>query len=432
MGLGLEANAQLPSHGWMRRPPKTAAFFDDLEKAALACIDDPLLREHVYVTRDEGDADTDDGELSLWLHPGTEPVAFCLSGDRLTCSAATSPAGPGYHVYVVELLERLGERLRLQWEWSGADGEPGDECGYHETRDLESVQTEMQRWLRALCAHVVESKMEPCQVCLPLEDGPIHKAGIATPLGVFDGDWLREVAAGGERSWERGREFFSWWGRQCDGDFWLRYGKVIATSQLPWHPPESVDEARLYRTAIAAFERCRELAPRTLIPDLELKELRRLSQQGVGEASPPNAAGMGYRRGAWRWRLAGEWSVELPGYFYEEWDEGATVIWFPTRTCRFTTYRAEGSATKLLGEEKAHATVPPEHRVEWRKDHLTARATIHRESEDNSEYWRLTGTVATDGGLCVTTICFDDVTDREWAIAAFRSITRPSNESEDP
>lgn len=420
MGLGLEISAPLPTRGWLRRTPTAEALLDEVAAEARACIDEPLLREHAYLTRDE-----DDDELCLWLHPGTEPIEFSVLEGRLTCSAKTNPAGPGYHVYVVELLERLGERLKLQWEWLDADGEPGDECGYHESRDFESVQAQMMNWVHALCRHLVDSDLTSMSVCLPMGGGPVLENGIATPVGQYDPDWLSELAApASERSWKLGMAFFSWWDRGCDAEFWRRYGTVIATMQLPWHPPESPEEERLYRTALDAFDKCRELDPHANIPDLEIAEMRRISEGDVDGARAPNAVGMGYRRRLWRWQLPGEWFFETPGYFYDEYDDGTTVIWFGHRTCRFTTYSADGPAETLLGKAEPGVTVEPNNRIAWHEGHLIARAAVSW-TDDEGGYWILSGCVATDGHLCVATICFGDEADRQWAIDTFRSISHP-------
>jgi hypothetical protein len=55
------------------------------------------------------------------LLPFEEPAEFWMREDgALVCSGKTSSLGPGYHQFLVGLLDRVGERLELDWEWGSS------------------------------------------------------------------------------------------------------------------------------------------------------------------------------------------------------------------------------------------------------------------------------------------------------------------------
>jgi hypothetical protein len=420
MGLGVYVEASLP--GEWRRKAKRGKVVEELEECCRAAIDDALLRRLARFRPGE-----DGGSLDVWLHPATEPIEFRVDGDLLVCSAKTSPAGPGYHVYVVELLERMATKGGIEWRWTDDDGETGDECSYHESRSFEGVHEEMLRWLRGLASSLGESDIEEVCISLPFGFSPKGPGSICTPLGPLDLTWPRQVLEASESQLEAiGAAFFPWWGRELDARSWMQYGMAVAWVDITWHAPASDDEVWAYEAALAAFDQARSLDPGMARPDIEMAEMRRCRSAEAGDPRAPNPAGIGYRRGLMRWALPGDWTIELPGYWYEELDENGTVLWFGDRTIRVTTFTAEGASTEQLlaaGEETPAAGKG----VEWRSSHLAGRGSIEW-ADDDDGCWLLSGQVATDGHLCVATIAYTDEADRAWAEETFRTISHPPPE----
>jgi hypothetical protein len=422
MGLGLYIDAAIPGDSRGERPLSGGELIDRLEQACRSRIDDPLLRRLARFRRvEEGSG------LDLWLHPATEPVEFRVDGARLTCSAKTSPAGPGYHVYVVELLERVAPVAGVEWRWSDAEG--GDECEYHESRSPDRVREHMLTWLRALARHL-DGEDFGTDLCLSLPVGfsPVQAGAICTPLGPLDHEWPRAVASASASELEvLGAQFFAWWEPGLDARFWARYGSAVAWVDIPWHPPASDDEDWAYDAAVAAFDRSRALDSTIALPDLEIADLRRYRHAKPDDARAPGRTGIGYRRGLMRWQLTGAWSVAAPGYWYQEHDDDAVVLWFGDRTIRITTYRVDGvPGEQLLDHEDARGgEEESKPRVEWRSKHLLARGAIEW-TDDLNGYWMVSGQVATDGNVCLATICYVRESDRPWAEETFRSISHPA------
>ena len=135
MGLGLLIDASIPPRGWRKRQPSAIDFLTRLEEACRDAVSDQLLRRFVHVTP----CSEADGGIDVRLHPGAAAVEFRIEADRVTAIATTTPAGPGYHAFVVDWLDRVGERVQLEWCWDDHGGGEGDECGYHEATPLGSA-----------------------------------------------------------------------------------------------------------------------------------------------------------------------------------------------------------------------------------------------------------------------------------------------------
>jgi len=419
VGLGLLIDAPIRARGWLGRRPTGTAVISSVDQAFRAGIDDPLLAAHARLVRD--------GEtLSVHLHPAAGPIEVRVDGERVVCSAQTSDAGPGYHAYVVELVERVGERAGLTWRWTDGDGERGDECGFHESRDFAALQREMLGWLRQLCAVLVERGAGPFQVCMPVEVRPLRATGVCTPLGPRPAEWATTVAtASDDELAAHGAAFFPWWGRALDAAFWHGYGSALAWVDVPWHACDGDGEAAIYGAALAAFDRARALDPRIELPARELAELRRLADPDADPDVAPARDGIGYRRGAMRWRLAGGWWMTGPGYWYESHDEDGTITrHFADRAIHVTSYSASSTADQLLARARERmAAADPARVVSWRDGELQAIGLVSWDDADR--HWLLQGEVATDGKLCVATFVYHDDADRSWAEEIFRSITRP-------
>src|SRR5688572_6592187 len=79
-----------------------------------------------------------ENSLYVTLHPCEETVSFEYANDSLICSAKTNSVGPGYHAYLVELLEKVGTELQIPWTWNLEEGEEHylDETDYYRHRDF--------------------------------------------------------------------------------------------------------------------------------------------------------------------------------------------------------------------------------------------------------------------------------------------------------
>ena len=414
---------------WLERTAPAWSGDEVLDQVASAIMDalpDPAWRELVELER-EGRT------LALGLHPAEERVRCVVEGDRLTVSARTSSAGPGFHAFLVELLDRVADLCGFEWD------PPEDLTGFSATRDFEALQAEACEWLSGVAAGVTErlrEGMTSLGVSLPEGTVVVGERRVASPLGLWTAEWFEQTAsfpADSDASRARAATFFPWFGAALDASVWARAGLTIAWVELPWRAPREATEERRYRQTLACFARARALDPaatEAALPAGLEADVRRLLDARGKPLEAPAAEGIGLRRRTLRWPLAGGWTLDLPGYFTStvERDGQTEVIWFPGRTVRISTITARDRhgdpppAEELL-RTGAGSTAEPGMR--FKRGHLSGQASLVAEEEDGEPFFTLQGGVAAPGELCVVTISFSNPDDEKWAMETWASAFHP-------
>lgn len=175
--------------------------------AALRAVE-RWFRENCESTlRDLRSTDDDSPALVIDLHPAAEALRIVLKdSNRIVLSAQTSAAGPGYHIFVCNLLVRIAEALDIDWTAAGDD--EGDETGYFGTSEPNLVYQEMLAWLGKLCEVLLgESSTEDANLAVAMPVGVTFEAGeyFITQMGPRSRAWVESVA----REPERGKDFFA-------------------------------------------------------------------------------------------------------------------------------------------------------------------------------------------------------------------------------
>lgn len=187
MGLGL----------YIEAPNERQRGAMEVAELCRESIEDELLADFASTTSESERA-------QLTLHPAEESIFFERRDNRILCSAKTSSAGPGYHAYVVELLDRVGREHGLRWKWEFApDAEvSGDECEFFQRRDFALLQADMARHLRALARYLVDEQVEEASLSLPVGFFPVQPGRLRTPLGPQDLSWAQQIAAADDEELE--------------------------------------------------------------------------------------------------------------------------------------------------------------------------------------------------------------------------------------
>lgn len=390
--------------------------------------------------------------LLVLLHPASPAVEVRLGASaRLRVSAATSPAGPGYHAHLCDLFRQMAEEFGFAW----VSDDCSDPTGYLQSRDLEACRRHFLHWLAAECAGGESS------IGIPPGHGFTYPADVLTPLGPRPRRWLTEVAA--EPS--KGRDFFPWWNPDLGAAFYRGRALVRLWCDFFWRPPLTEGEGELadqiandlasafkldpagelpwpeWLEVLAAIEGdegfC--VTPKDQVLSVELwKRAGPLPEApGGGPGEGPRAAGgadksakarIGYRRYPVRVALEGGWSIEVPGEFARErGDDHTWTAWDHTRTVWFQALRftkRDGSpptaaetaefGRKSLPEGEA---LPPIVR-----DDLRGEAVFGPVEEDGRTIWRLTGVAGAAGQLAVCNVYSENESDRDWTARTWRSL----------
>ncbi len=382
-----------------------------------------------------------DGEdrpvLLIDLHPTCTPVELRVFGSgKVRVRARTTPAGPGYHQYLVDLLRQLA--ADFEFDWFPEDST--DPTGFLLTRSRPAVEQAFLRWLGVACSS------EATSVGMHGGHGFTYPGEVLTPLGPRSKEWAASVAL----EPHRGGDFFPWWSPELDVAFYRNRALCRLWCEFPWRPPLTEEEGETADQIANDLATAFKLNPDCELPWPEwLELLDAIHTDSAGErfcvtpddtvlsielwkrAGPaPVAVGprVGYRRHAMRVALDGGWSVLMPGEFAQEWDEERNWTgWDRTRTVWFRRVgfaKPDGSpptadeALEVGRRSLPEGTpVPPLHAGDVRGE-----AVFGATEEDGRTIWRLGGVAGAPGQLAVCNVYSGSPDDREWAIRTWLSL----------
>ncbi|MCA0314879.1 MAG: hypothetical protein LCH63_13740 [Candidatus Melainabacteria bacterium] len=379
----------------------------------------------------------DDGNpcLMLLLHPGAEPIMLSpLSEDELLVAAATSSAGPGYHIFICDLLRKLAQCFGLDW-YSEEEAEALDETGFFETGDKERLYEEFNRWMGALSKRVSELSREGAKFHLAMPfDG--HQFDVSEPiltqLGPRDMHWLQAVT----REPSLGRDIFPWWEDGHGAEYHLGRALCYMWNAMRWREPLTESEAELNETVLRHLDSAYNLDPDLEFPwrewaqiiaysgsDCEMSAFieEKADQSDFREA---RLSLVGYRRYDVRKNLGGGWSIAIPGTFVEELEEGQTFLAYDeTRNVRVTCMSATDAAGQPLDAEEILRKIKViDDPVRYERNGIFGRAFFEKITEEDAEFWMLRGVASAEGTFAQVTICFEEEDDQTWALSIIRSL----------
>jgi hypothetical protein len=425
MGLGLLLNATRPKPAFLRGARSEEAWLADVAEWFRENYSDVL--EGLYQGRDLNDRTA----LAVTLHPQAENLEIAaVSGGRIEVSAKTSGTGPGYHVYVCELLDRLAADFELRWDAPDESGATWDETGYFESREVDVVEREMLGWLGGLAQMILESARDSQQTGWIIlrgigEPDYQHDGFVWTPLGPRDKGWLEATA----RDPRSGIDLFPWWDVGQGAPYHLGRAFSLMWTQVRWRPPIIDEERALLDRVLRHLERAYALDPGGPYPWAEWAELAgyagRADSLPFGVAARAAQSGqptIGYRRRPVRVHLKGRWSIEVPGSFAEV---ETSDSW------RGFDYHREVYVSSLALGSKDGAPPPSgEDMIGW-VSKLQGMDVLQHAAEgvvgraefrpDEGGRIALIGASAVTGSLAKSTITIDEA-DRDWAIGVWRSI----------
>lgn len=362
----------------------------------------------------------DAAALAVGLHPAAEDVEFVLQNATVTVSAKTSTAGPGYHAFVCELLECVGDDLGTKWA-PAVDDEEGDETGYFASHDRAGLEAEMLGWLRGLCDVIAEQAADGVgnlSVNLPTDTHYEAEGLIITPMGPRDGAWLEATT----KDPRRGIDLFPWWAHGLGAEH--AFGRALARmwTEVRWRPPLDDSERALFERIDADLRRAHGLKPSLDLPWAEWAEITRWLERDDALAREVLERGrrlsprIGYRRRPVRPALTGGWSIRVPGEMATELDEeGTWSAFMPGRTIWMSSFRFGDPESPTLSAEETLSDQAHEGEVfvvPGLPDGYAHRASKLTTDDGATQ---LTIELARPQRLAILTIVLDDDDDTDWA-----------------
>ncbi len=416
MGLGLQISAEL------RNP---AGMLEMIDAAIRTVVVEPLDRLLLHV-EEEG------GVLYVQLHPAEEPVEFILDGGMIVAAAKTSSAGPGYHAWLVDLLEEVGRRVDVPWNWADQGNGEGDGTGFHDSYDFTSLQASMADWLVELARSVLikgDHAEHPIALSLPVGDMVLGDAFAVSGTGSWSREWFESITGSDDAvRLQAADAFFPAWHPRDDARYWRGCGLALCWYPMRWVQPADLTEETLYKAALGCFAKAHEMNPTIDLPEPEIREIwSLLAREGADRPPAPN--GIGFRRGVMLRELPGGWSAHVPGYFATEHrDDGATTVFsFGDRSVQGTAMRApddggdgEAGARYLHGQAEQSAGDP--NAFTFENGHVLGWAAASAEPPVHT----LQGLLASGLDVLSLTVSHgDDGDGGAWADQVLRSASRP-------
>lgn len=427
MGVGIYLEGSYGKPGFLRRPPDPETWLDEIKVWIEQREGDQLL--HAEIKRPEPR-----GPLTLYagLHPANEDLEVqCPKPGRVHASIKTSGAGPGLHQHVSRLLHEMEERFEIRWDPPNERKGTGDPSGYFTSGDRTALEREMLNWLHNVAGQVLdmqEQGYEAIGISMPMDGVTFTCPGaLYTSTGPRDLHWLRRAAT----DFLSGIDLFPWWDEARDARYYRERALVHMWTEVKWRPAFTEEELATHRRVLSLLDRAAELDPTLPLPSVEREEIRSYLER----VEPSALGGIGYYRGKVTRHLAGDWSIELPGSMVEEVDdEGNWSAWDETRTVQFGSLsignRQSRPSAEELNEDGRKDFEGPD-TMEVDEPDLKGIACFMESTEPNTRPYLLSGRTAVDGGLAISTIEFDDVSQRAWAEATWRSIRHSGDEDED-
>jgi len=386
---------------------------------------DPLLRGFLHSV-------FDDDQMLLTLHPAAEPMVMSYAEVQgigfLTASLKTSTVGPGFHAYVVSLLEQVAEDCGFIWNWKKND----DETNYQQTGDFLHLENSMLRFLQLLAESLLEfyekgQHTERLLLNLPVDfPKPCHSYYTMAPLGYFPKAWWENVAEMNltkDRTQliEMAEDFFPWWQEGFTSHFYQQLGNVLLWTKVRWRPPANDAEVTTLQQVFAAFEKSQELDSAVHIPEEELSFLQEVALLGPDDQyEAQGEEGTGFLRRTCQTYLTGAWSFDLPGdLFLTNNEEGVVDFWYSGVSGCFSSqhFPVNEKGRYPSPEELFEQVCGIESIGDWRQFiaggegvKILIRYQTQQEYDDeyDEHYWHTRAFAAVAGNLAIISFAYED------------------------
>jgi hypothetical protein len=425
LSLRADVVGHAAKRGLIPRTPTGERLLTDLETW--------LTAEYADTIRSTRRRTLDDGatELAIALHPAAPDVRLTADDTgRVTASAETVMAGPGYHRFVGRVIERAGLEHAIAWGQSPDEAELVPDGGLT-FADRQAVERTYLGWLGETLVDARSAlRIGDRHIHVGLPAGTRYRfdGAIATALGPRDAAWLDAAIADPRVA----IDITPWWADATDGRYLLNRALCLMWLHVRWRPPAVDGEAETLDEVHKLLARAYPLEPTLPYPWTAWAEIVGIRQipgpigrEAVARAAsdPAPVPPIGFRRDEVIITHEG-WSLEITGSFAERrsaeewWGGGAGRSITLAATPTGTEYGAMSARAFLdqvandLGPDALHHEAGP----------IMGRARLTSDASSGLEVGVLEGYAAVTGSGAAVRIVYDDPGDWQWAIDMWRSL----------
>jgi hypothetical protein len=244
-------------------------------------------------------------------------------------------------------------------------------------------------------------------------------------MGEWPREWLAEIgAAEGNGLLALASGYFSWWEQGLSAGNLRSFGLARCWMDVSWTTPRNARERAVLESALGCFDAATRLDPAIPLPT-EVGELKRLLSDSAPLAAP-SPTGIGFLRRPMTLSLPGDWTIDLPGYFWGELEEdGRTQVYsFLGKTVRGSSLSFTPRENAIAVDLFQHGSQERDERpLSMQKDYLVGKYTCLWDAEQGCHI--LQAKIAKLDSLCIVTITFDEAADRPWAESVAATVSAP-------
>jgi hypothetical protein len=385
-----------------------------------------------FVSRDAGDVMAIARGLNsegcdsvfLRLHPAAEEVEIAAAPGGLQIFNKTSTVGPGYHQFVIELVDAMARDLDLRLTHQAES----ETVNFAISRDFESLRREMLHLLGAIAAGVLRqsgvSSASGYSINMDL-NAVFAPLGFAnTPMGPRDRTWFIETS----KNPIHGVDLWPWYNEGKSAEYYRGVAVALMWTELPWRAPLNDDESTALAHALASLDCAFDWDPGLGYPWREWLELLSLTEsedsdmQTIRERAAhvhADAPLIGYRRYPVEYRNGpGNWQVQVPGRFIQEFDEESNwMAWDDKWSVHLSGWSTKGTPKEFAADALD--------RQEMDFNDGDRRGVGGFSLGDDSHVLIFNGTMVQGDKAALITIVMPDDGDRAIALDVWRSLRNP-------
>lgn len=416
MSVGLVVRLEDLPKGFFKRRRDPARLLREFAGACqqVAASVDPLLGQLVAFEEFQSG-------IELELLPGLEPLHLEPTEGAAEISASTSGGGPGYHVYVVELIEAAAAAIGaiVHLDDPTEDGARfRDESGYFHTRDFQALEQEVSGWLHGIGKVLAEGDhWEEIALMWAIDRPRALSPGIVTPIGPQPRELFEKAAESIQAAPALGRALLPWWERGFTARTAANLALLLGWSELRWRVPTDERERQRLQQFVAAVDRARQLDPTLPLPESELAEARAFLE-AEDAARAPAKEGLGYFRGLVRATGPGGWTCDVPGFWYDSWEEETARWEFDGLSVRLSSFSADSELPLPTAPERT-----PEQRAFFPVEQERLQGWAEVKEEDGA--LQLVGKLVSANHQCLLTVSGSGPGAQASAEQVFRSVRPP-------
>lgn len=196
-------------------------------------------------------------KLLLSLHPAEAPLVFECRENAIYANIYTGITGAGYHAYILDMLDLLGKKYKLQWKEVEKKNDPSR---YFNNKDFEELKEYYLDNLSYTANTLLKSSangFSRFMINVP-EDYPLIDRDYfaASTLGYFGKVWFSDFISAGtdEKKIGMAKEFYVWFDRELDKTFWFKTVISMIWLFFPFRPPMDDREKKFFSNILYAFE----------------------------------------------------------------------------------------------------------------------------------------------------------------------------------